>query len=94
MMTALAALPGIDILGAIDDDRVMVGPSTSWPWTVYIMADVPDYDTVVAACNLMRTTPVGEHNLWRYGRIEARIGRAFEIPAWVKKPAESDGKGA
>lgn len=81
MMKSMGAMPGVSVLGAIDDDRLMVGPSTASPWTVYIMADVKDYDTVVAACNLFRTTPVGEHSLWRYAKIEARVGRALEIPA-------------
>ncbi|GLC95998.1 hypothetical protein Tamer19_54070 [Cupriavidus sp. TA19] len=81
MMQSLASLPGVHVLGAIDDDRLMVGPSTTSPWTVYIMADVPDYDTVVAACNLFRTTPVGQYSLWRYAKVEARVGRALEIPA-------------
>jgi hypothetical protein len=81
MMKSMGAMPGVSILGAIDDDRLMVGPSTTSPWTVYIMADVKDYDTVVAACNLFRTTPVGEYSLWRYAKIEARVGRALEIPA-------------
>ncbi|BDB29897.1 hypothetical protein CTP10_R73130 (plasmid) [Cupriavidus sp. P-10] len=81
MMKSLASLPGVHVLGAIDDDRLMVGPSTTSPWTVYIMADVPDYDTVVAACNLFRTTPVGQYSLWRYAKVEARVGRALEIPA-------------
>jgi hypothetical protein len=43
------------------------------------MADVADLDTVVAACNLFRTTMVGEHRLWKYGKIEARVGRALII---------------
>jgi hypothetical protein len=80
MMRSMAALPGVKVLGTLDDDRLVVGPTDGWPWTVYIMADVPDYETVVAACNLFRTIRVGEHNLWKYGRIEARIGRALQIP--------------
>lgn len=80
MLNAMSKLQGLNIIGTIDDDRMMVGPSISAPWTVYIMADVDDTDTVVAACNLFRTTPVGEYSLWRYAKIEARIGRALEIP--------------
>jgi hypothetical protein len=44
------------------------------------LADVPDYATAVAVCNLFRTTPVGEHRLWRYMRVEARVGRELVIP--------------
>ena len=66
---------GIDVLGTIDDDELMVGPSPSWPWTAYILADAPDLEAVTAVCNLVRETSVGEHRLWRYLRIEARVGR-------------------
>jgi hypothetical protein len=79
MMSAMNAMPGVTILGTMDDDRTMVGASASWPWTVYIMADVADLDTVVAACNLFRTVKIGEDRLWKYGKIEARIGRALII---------------
>lgn len=83
---ALAAMPpafddlsgrfGLTVLGTFDDDRLMVGPSTEWPWTSYILADAPGLDAAVALCNVLRETPVGdEHRLWRYLRIEARIGR-------------------
>lgn len=66
---------GVEVLGTIDDDELMVGPSTSWPWTSYILADAPDLEAVTAVCNLLRETSVGEHRLWRYLRIEARVGR-------------------
>jgi hypothetical protein len=68
---------GIEVLGTFDDDMLMVGPSTAFPWTSYILADVPDLDTAVKICGLMRETEVGEHRLWHYLRIEARIGRAL-----------------
>ncbi|MDF3935956.1 hypothetical protein [Pseudomonas citronellolis] len=80
MMGELGALPGINVLGVLDDDRLMVGPSTTSPWTVYIMADVDCHQTVVDACNLFRTVPVGEYSLWKYAKIEARIGRPLSIP--------------
>jgi hypothetical protein len=66
---------GIEVLGTIDDDELMVGPSSSWPWTAYILADAPSVDAVVAVCNIVRETGVGPHRLWRYLRIEARVGR-------------------
>ena len=81
MLKGIRNLPGVEILGTLDDDETLVGTSpTGWPWTFYILADVPDRATVVAACNLFRTTPVGEHRLWRYIRVEARIGRELVIP--------------
>jgi hypothetical protein len=66
---------GIEVLGTFDDDQLMVGPSTAFPWTSYILADVPDLDAAIAVCGLLRQTRVGEHGLWRYLRIEARVGR-------------------
>jgi len=82
MLSALRDLPGVTILGTLDDDQTMVGPSPAgWPWTFYILADVPDHATVVAACNLFRITSVGAYRLWRYMRVEARVGRELMIPA-------------
>lgn len=66
---------GIEVLGTLDDDELMVGPSVVWPWTAYILADAPDLDAVAAVCNLVRETPVGPDRLWRFLRIEARVGR-------------------
>lgn len=70
---------GIRVLGTLDDDRVQVGTSTAWPWTSYILADVPDLDTVIKICDLLRSTPVGDGLLWRYARIDTRIGRAVTL---------------
>lgn len=82
MMNGIARLPGVKVLGNLDDDRSMVGPSANWPWTTYVLADCPDLDTVHAACNLFRTTPVGDgtYKLWKYMRVEARVGRELVIP--------------
>lgn len=83
-MGTVAATEGVTVLGTIDDDETMVGTSpTGFPWTCYMLCDFPDRDAVKAACNLFRTIEVGEenHRLWRYMRIEARMGRALEIPA-------------
>jgi hypothetical protein len=80
MLRASAICP-VTVLGTLDDDETMVGTSPNgWPWTFYILADVPDRATVVAACNLFRTI-LGEHRLWKYMRVEARIGRELVIPA-------------
>ncbi|WP_438488627.1 hypothetical protein [Streptomyces sp. S186] len=66
---------GVRVLGTLDDDRLMVGAATAWPWTSYILADVPDLETVSRVCGIVRDTPVGDGRLWRYLRIEARVGR-------------------
>ncbi|MCX5446409.1 hypothetical protein [Streptomyces nigrescens] len=81
MTDQLKALPGITFIGDIDDDSHMVGPSDGWPWTCYILADADNRDTVEAACDLFRTTPVGDGGvkLWRFAKVEARIGRALTV---------------
>lgn len=71
----LAGRFGVTVLGGMDDDQLQVGPSSSWPWTAYVLADAPDLDAAIAVCNLVRETPVLESRLWRYIRVEARIGR-------------------
>lgn len=78
-LTSLRDLDGVEILGTFDDDSHMVGPSDSWPWTFYILADVKDQATVKEACNLLRTIMVGEYALWKYFKIEARMGRELVI---------------
>ncbi|QHC35993.1 hypothetical protein [Komagataeibacter xylinus] len=80
MLKGIAGLEGVKVLGTMDDDQIMVGTSAAFPWTCYILADVPDIATVTAACNLFRVTPVGAHRLWRYMRVEARVGRELVIP--------------
>ena len=80
MMADMEDMEGVDVLGNMDDDSHMVGPSDGWPWTCYVLADVVDAETVKAACNLFRTTMVDEdHALWRYAKIEARMGRKLTI---------------
>lgn len=67
---------GVEVIGTIDDDRLMVGSSTTWPWTAYILADAPDLDAISAVCGIVRETEVGDGDrLWKYMRIEARVGR-------------------
>ncbi len=66
---------GVHVLGTMDDDELMVGASSGWPWTAYILADAPDLGAVKAVCNVLREIPIGEYRLWRYLRIEARVGR-------------------
>ena len=66
---------GINVLGTMDDDELMVGSSETWPWTCYILADVPDLETVTRVCNIVREAEVGGHRLWRYLKVEARVGR-------------------
>lgn len=81
MMKGMAEMPGIRVIGNMDDDQIMVGPSPGWPWTTYVLADADTLDCVSAVCNLFRTTPVGEgtYKLWKYCKVEARVGRELII---------------
>lgn len=88
MMDQLKALPGITFIGDIDDDSHQVGPSGGWPWTCYLLADADSQETVKDACTLFRTTPVGDGGakLWRFAKVEARIGRALTVRDDVDLP--------
>jgi hypothetical protein len=66
---------GVEVIGTMDDDELMVGSSATWPWTAYILADAPDLDAVIGVCNIVRDTELGGSRLWRYMKIEARVGR-------------------
>ena len=66
---------GVRVLGTMDDDELMVGASVAWPWTAYVLADVPDLETVTKVANLLRETEVEGARLWKYLRLEARVGR-------------------
>jgi len=87
-LDALRDTDGIEVLADIDDDAHQVGPSTGWPWTAYIIADVVDQPTVRAAVGLLRTITVGDgtHRLWRYIKIEARMGRPLTVRPEVQLP--------
>ena len=65
----------MSVLGTLDDDETMVGATDGWPWTCYVLAEVPDRDAAVRVCNLLREVEAGGIPLWKYLRIEARIGR-------------------
>ncbi len=66
---------GVRVLGTMDDDELMVGSSATWPWTCYVLADVPDLETVTRVCNLVRESEVAGARLWKYLKVEARVGR-------------------
>ncbi|MCD2172189.1 hypothetical protein [Rhizobium sp. C4] len=81
-MSGVAKLEGVTVLGTLDDDQTQVGTSPSFPWTWYMLCDFPSRQSVIAACNLLRTIVVDDedHRLWKYMRVEARMGRALTIP--------------
>ena len=66
---------GVTVLASMDDDQLQVGASASWPWTAYVIADAPSLDAAIAVCNVVRETPVLEDRLWKYVKVEARVGR-------------------
>ncbi|WP_216215389.1 hypothetical protein [Amycolatopsis aidingensis] len=66
---------GVTVLGTMDDDELVVGPADGYPWTAYILADVPGYEVATKVCDIVRSTEVGPAKLWKYLKIEARIGR-------------------
>ena len=66
---------GVEVLGTMDDDELMVGASVAWPWTAYVLADVPDLETVAKVTNVLREAESDGSRLWRYLRVEARVGR-------------------
>ena len=47
---------------------------------IEFLADVENRDKAVEVCNLFRTTEVGEYRLWKYMRVEARLGRELVMP--------------
>ncbi|WP_138465543.1 hypothetical protein [Poseidonocella sp. HB161398] len=82
LMYSIDQMEGVTIVGTFDDDQTFVGSSRGFPYTWYILADFPNREAVQAACNLLRTIVVGEenHRLWKYMTVEARMGRALQIP--------------
>lgn len=66
---------GVKVLATLDDDRFVVGPAENYPWTCYMLAEIPDVDAVTNVCNILREVRVGDDLLWKYMRVEARIGR-------------------
>ena len=81
MIRTIREMDGVEVIGTMDDDETMVGTSPNgWPWTFYILADVDGREKAVEVCNLFRTTEVGEYRLWKYMRVEARLGRKLVMP--------------
>jgi hypothetical protein len=74
---------GVRVLATLDDDETMVGATGTWPWTCYILAEAPDRDAVASVCNLVREVDAGGARLWKYLKVEARVGR----PLFFAEPA-------
>lgn len=74
---------GVRVLGTLDDDELMVGAADTWPWTCYILAELPNREAATKVCNLLREIEIGDARLWKYLKIEARLGR----PLFFAEPA-------
>ena len=74
---------GVRVLGTLDDDETMVGATDSWPWTCYVLAEARDRGGVVAVCGLLRELQAEGVPLWKYLKVEARLGR----PLFFAEPA-------
>ncbi len=66
---------GVRVLGTLDDDETMVGATPTWPWTCYVLAEARDRDGVAAVCGLLRELKADDVPLWKYLKVEARLGR-------------------
>jgi hypothetical protein len=66
---------GVHVIGTMDDDELVSGPTDTYPWTAYVLADAPSLDAVKRVCAVLRETQVGKHAVGRYMRLEARVGR-------------------
>jgi hypothetical protein len=65
---------GLRVLGTLDDILLQNGPSAAAPWTCYILADAPDLAAVRGLVDQVKEARIDESRLWRYAKIEARIG--------------------
>jgi hypothetical protein len=74
---------GVRVLGTLDDDDTMVGATPTWPWTCYVLAEARDREAVAAVCGLLRELKADRVPLWRYLKVEARLGR----PLFFAEPA-------
>ena len=66
---------GVRVLGTLDDDETMVGATDTWPWTCYVLAEARDREGVAAVCSLLRELQADGVPLWKYLKVEARVGR-------------------
>jgi hypothetical protein len=74
---------GVRVLGTLDDDETMVGATPTWPWTCYVLAESRDREGVAAVCGLLRELKADGVPLWKYLKVEARLGR----PLFFAEPA-------
>jgi hypothetical protein len=67
--------PDLKFIASFDDDLMMVGdPSGHKRWSIYILLDVDEFDTVVDMVDEFRHGSVA---LWRYFTVCTSLGRPF-----------------
>jgi hypothetical protein len=63
---------GIDVIASLDDDQVQIGPTFTYPWSMYVLCDAPDREAIIRAVNGLRE---GDPPLFKYMKVEVRMGR-------------------
>ena len=75
------------VLGTLDDDEMMVGATDTWPWTCYILAEVPDRSAVASDLQ----SHAADRN-WRRSSVEVLEDRGASRPsALLRRAAMSAG---
>ena len=75
--------PGTKFLTSFDDDLLMTGdPRGHNRWSIFILLDVTEFDSVVEMIDEFRQ---GSVRLWRYFTVSAHIGRPF----WPIEPSDA-----
>ena len=76
MWNGIHDLPGVHVLGILMMTKAWWVQVRAGSRTTYLLADVPDIETVHAACNLFRTTVVGEEytNFGNIAKLKLVLG--------------------
>jgi hypothetical protein len=61
---------GARLVGSVDDDLLVTGQPASLPYSIYVLYDVDNLDTIVQLVHDVRSSELGG-----MFRLEARIGR-------------------
>jgi hypothetical protein len=75
----LGARFGLHVLGTLDDVFFQSGPSFGYPWTCYILATAPHHRAVQQVVGQLMDVEVAGCRLWRYAKIEARVGPPLDF---------------
>jgi hypothetical protein len=67
---------GARLIGSFDDDLFLAGPPQSVPFSIYLLYELDDVDTLVQMIQLVRERHNGVR-IDQYIRFEARVGRGL-----------------